>query len=166
MGKFDSVGNLVTAPESLKTLYLEHYRKRLEHRPIRDEYSEIFEKKVALWELRFEMLQQNKSDSWSVMNLRNTLKSLKKNKSRDPNGLINEVFSERVMGKDLEYAVLQFINGVKREFFIPHKLQMANITTIYKKKGSKNNLENDRGIFSLSVFRKIIDRLVYQENTP
>ena len=100
------------------------------------------------------------------MNLRNTLKSLKKNKSRDPNGLINEVFSERVMGKDLEYAVLQFINGIKREFFIPHKLQMANITTIYKKKGSKNNLENDHGIFSLSVFRKIIDRLVYQENTP
>ena len=70
------------------------------------------------------------------------------------------------MGRDLEAALLQLINGVKREFVIPFKMQMANITTIYKKKGSKNNLENDRGIFTLSVFRKIIDILVYQEKYP
>ena len=43
---------------------------------------------------------------------------------------------------------------------------MANITTIYKKKGSRNLLENDRGIFTLSVYRKIIDRLVYREKYP
>ena len=45
-------------------------------------------------------------------------------------------------------------------------MEMSNITTIYKKKGSKHDLENDRGIFGLSVFRKIIDNLVYQEKYP
>ena len=31
---------------------------------------------------------------------------------------------------------------------------------------SKHSLESDRGIFSLSVFKKIIDRLIYQEKYP
>ena len=35
-----------------------------------------------------------------------------------------------------------------------------------KKKGSKHSLESDRGIFGLSVFKKIIDRLIYQEKYP
>ena len=43
---------------------------------------------------------------------------------------------------------------------------MSNITTIYKKKGSKHDLENDRGIFGLSVFKKIIDKLIYQQKYP
>ena len=43
---------------------------------------------------------------------------------------------------------------------------MFNITTIYKKKGSKHNLEKDRGVFGLSVFKKIIDKLIYQEIYP
>ena len=43
---------------------------------------------------------------------------------------------------------------------------MSNITTIYKKKGSKHSLESDRGIFGLSVFRKIIDGLIYKEKYP
>jgi hypothetical protein len=43
---------------------------------------------------------------------------------------------------------------------------MSNITTIYKLKGSKNSLDSDRGIFGLSVFRKIIDNLIYQEKYP
>ena len=37
---------------------------------------------------------------------------------------------------------------------------------MYKKKESKHNLENDRGIFGLSVFKKIIDKLIYQEMYP
>ena len=43
---------------------------------------------------------------------------------------------------------------------------MSNITTIYKKKGSKHELENDRGIFGLSLFKKIIDKLIYKEKYP
>ena len=45
-------------------------------------------------------------------------------------------------------------------------MEISNITTIYKKKVPKHDMENDRGIFGLSVFRKIIDNLVYQEKYP
>ena len=116
--------------------------------------------------MRFEYLKENKSEIWSIKHLRSTLKSLKSNKTRDPSGLINELFKPPVIGQDLENAVLQLVNGIKREYFVPFPLQMSNITTIYKKKGSKHNLENDRGIFGLSVFKKIIDKLIYQEMYP
>ena len=43
---------------------------------------------------------------------------------------------------------------------------MSNITTIYKPKGSRRDLESDRGIFGLSVFKKIIDSLIYKEKYP
>ena len=33
-------------------------------------------------------------------------------------------------------------------------------------KGSKHDLESDRGIFGLSVFQKIIDGLIYKEKYP
>ena len=71
-----------------------------------------------------------------------------------------------MIGLKLENALLRLVNGMGREFFIPEKIQLANITTIHKKKGSKNILENDRGIFTLSVYRKIVNRLVYQEKYP
>ena len=120
----------------------------------------ILIKKVSLWQLRFDHLKSCQTNDW------NSLKSLKTNKCRDRNGLLNELFKPAVIGSDLEKALLQFVNGVKREYYVPEKMQMANITTIYKKKGSKKLLDNDRGIFTLSIYRKIIDRLVYQEKYP
>ena len=62
--------------------------------------------------------------------------------------------------------MLNLINGIKSEYFIPKSVEMSNITTIWKLKGSKNSLESDRGIFGLSLFRKIIDKIIYQEKYP
>ena len=39
-----------------------------------------------------------------------------------------------------------------------------NITSIYKKKGSRLLLENDRGIFIQNIFKKILDKLIYYDN--
>ena len=166
MGKLDEVGNLVTVPSALRSLYLNHYQERLKHKKIKDEYIENYDKKVLLWDLRYDYLKENKSNDWTEENLELALKSLKSNKTRDPSGYINELFKQPVIGQDLKIALLSLVNGIKKEFYTPFTMQMANITTIYKKKGSKHLLENDRGIFILSVFRKIIDRLIYQELYP
>ena len=166
MGKLDNKGNLVTTPSALKKMYLDHYCDRLRHRKIEEKFSENYEKKVELWRLRFDYLRETKTSDWSKESLEMALKSLKTNKTRDPSGYINELFKYPVIGHDLEIALLSLVNGVKSQFHIPEIMQMANITTIYKKKGPKNLLENDRGIFILSVFRKIIDRLIYQEYYP
>ena len=52
---------------------------------------------------------------------------------------------------------------MKTELHIPKMLQYANITTIWKKKGSRQDLNNDRGIFVVSVMRMILDSLIYQD---
>ena len=46
---------------------------------------------------------------------------------------------------------------------MPTFMQLSNITTLYKNKGSRFDMDNDRGIFILTVFRKIFDRLIYND---
>ena len=101
-----------------------------------------------------------------MQDLDKVLKKLKTNKTRDPHGLINELFKPGVIGLDLKLAILNLFSGIKLEFFLPNFLQFANITTIYKKKGSRQDLNNDRGIFVVSVLRMILDSLIYEEKYP
>ena len=68
---------------------------------------------------------------WTVEDLTKVLKGLKNNKTRDPQGLINEIFKPGVLGNDLKLAMLDLFNDIKKEKKIPKFLQLANITTIY-----------------------------------
>ena len=89
------------------------------------------------------------------------LKGLKNNKCIDPVGMINEIFKNGCIGQDLKEALLLLFNGIKDTQVIPPIMTLANITTIFKNKGSRLDLENDRGIFILTVMKKILDRLIY-----
>ena len=62
--------------------------------------------------------------------------------------------------------MLDLFNTIKQEQKLPKFLQFANITTIYKKKGSPQEMNNDRGIFVVSVMRMILDSLIYDEKYP
>ena len=53
-----------------------------------------------------------------------------------------------------------------REHFSPQEVLMSDITCIYKKKRSRMDMENDKGIFGLSIFKKMIDKLIYLEKYP
>ena len=65
-----------------------------------------------------------------MQDLEKILKKMKTNKTRDPHGLINEIFKPGVVGCDLKEAILDLFNGVKSYFFLPKFRQFANITTI------------------------------------
>ena len=39
----------------------------------------------------------------------------------------------------------------------------ANISTIYKGKGSKMDMKNDRGVFGVNILRYILDKLIYND---
>ena len=41
---------------------------------------------------------------------------------------------------------------------------MANITSIYKKKGDSSSLNNYRGIFTLMTVRSILEKIMYNDN--
>ena len=54
-------------------------------------------------------------------------------------------------------------NKSKDECEIPEFMELSNISSIYKSRGSRNDLNNDRGIFNVTNVRSIIDKLVYTD---
>ena len=162
VGKKDMSGKLVTNYEGLKSLYLKTYIHRLRNRPIKNEYQEIKYRKEELFKLRLFLAKSKISEPWTMNDLVECLNELKGGKARDPNGWANEIFSNKVAGEALKISMLKLFNKMKTENYIPEFIKNADVTTIYKGKGEKYNLENDRGIFLVSIFRSILMRLIYK----
>ena len=163
MAKYDSMGNLITSHAALKDLYLTTYQNRLQHREMKTEYMDIYFLKSELWKSRLENMRKIKTPPWTIKQLEAVLKSLKNNKSMDPNGMVNEVFKNGYIGSDLQEALLTMFNEVKSRHFIPNFMLLQNITTIFKSKGSRLDMNSDRGIFLLTIMKKILDKLIYND---
>ena len=164
MAKKDENGLLITSPNLLKDLYLRTYKHRLRQRDIKPELMDILFLKTELWESRLDELLLKKSSPWSSDDLDKVLKSLKNNKTRDPVGMINEIFKPGCAGKDLKLALLHLFNGIKANQFIPEYMNLSNITTIFKNSKSKLNMDSERGIFILTSLKRILDKLLYFDN--
>merc|ERR1712015_417561 len=55
------------------------------------------------------------------------------------------------------------LNEIKRQQKIPETIELANITSFYKGKGQKNKMDNERGVFGVTVFRYILDKMIYND---
>ena len=163
MAKQDKKGNVITAPALLRNLYLETYVERLSHREMKPEFNDIFEMKTTLWRWQCDSMKTKKSEKWQTEDIDKVLKNLKNNKSRDPQGYINEIFKPNVCGKNLSDSLLLLANEIKAELKFPEFMQLANVTTIFKSKGSRMCLDSDRGIFVTSVLKRVIDGLIYND---
>ena len=53
---------------------------------------------------------------------------------------------------------------MKEQNYIPEFMRKAHVTTIYKGKGDKFDLVNERGIFLVTVLRSILMKLIYMDN--
>ena len=100
-----------------------------------------------------------------MSNLTKALSDLKKNKSRDHAGYINEIFKEEVCGTDLKKSLLVMLNSLKLKKIIPEFMNFSNITTV-PKRGSLSELDNERGIFRVDIVRSILMRLMYNDKYP
>ena len=96
-------------------------------------------------------------------NLELVLRQLKNNKSRDPLRWANELFKPNNAGKDLKLAILRMMNEIKRQQTVPDIIKRCNITSIYKKKGSRKDFSNYRGIFRVTILRSILDKFIYND---
>jgi hypothetical protein len=75
--------------------------------------------------------------------------------------MINEVFKIGCAGDDLKIALLELLNGSKCNQLIPEFMNLSNITTLYKPKGSRLSLNSERGIFILTSLKRILDKQIY-----
>ena len=71
------------------------------------------------------------------------------------------MFSTEVAGTQLKLSMLMLLNKMKHENYIPEFIRLADVATIYKGKGEKCDLVNDRGIFLVTIFRSILMSLIY-----
>ena len=100
------------------------------------------------------------SPDWTMSDLEEAFKNLKRNKSRDFEGYLNEIFKLDVFGDNLKDSLLLMLNMLKKKKLIPIFLNYCNITTV-PKRGSKTELKNERGIFRTPILRYILMRLIY-----
>ena len=115
---------------------------------------------------RLKEAQSVRTPDWPLQQLEIVLKQLKNKKSRDPLGLANELFKPINAGGDLKIAVLKLMNEIKRTQKVPEVLNFCNITSLYKNKGSRKDIENYRGIFRVTILRSILDKLIYNDEDP
>ena len=85
---------------------------------------------LELWKFVLDDMNRIKTKDWTESDLEKALKSMKKNKTRDPHDLINELFKEGIMGKDMKLALLSVFNQIKRDQKLPTALKFANITSL------------------------------------
>ena len=85
----------------------------------------------------------------------------KPNKARDIHGHVYEVFKNG--GRDLKLSLLKMFNLTRRFQEYPDILQLSSIKSIYKLKGRKDDLNNDRGVFNVVKIRSLLDKLIYND---
>ena len=161
VGKRNKSGKMVTEHTELKQLYLKTYKTRLRNRPIKEKLSDVQIMKNQLFEARLKIASENKSKAWELKDLDAALKALKTDKARDPHGWVNELFKDGVAGHNLKLSLLHMFNKMKETNEIPEFVRLADISTIYKGKGPKTELINERGIFVVTILRNILMKLIY-----
>ena len=164
VGKKNKHGHIVTNHKELRKLYLETFIWRLRKRPSHPKMVNLHTAKENMFQTILKLCKMTPSNPWDMKDLEVVLKSLKRNKCRDPHGLVNEIFSTNVAGTHLKTSLLMLFNDIKKNQQIPKFMKIANISAIYKGKGPMNDLKNERGIFLVSIYRSILMKLLYNDN--
>ena len=103
--KYDEKGNLICDKKGLLSLYQNEYYNRLLQKAPEKEYTELQYLKEYLFNIRFEVSKLMKSKDCTSEQLLKVCSSLKNGKSRDPNGLIYELFKNQYSGPDVRSSL-------------------------------------------------------------
>ena len=160
----DKQNNKISDPEGIKQLCLDEILERLRHRKIHPDLRELQRLKEILCQKRIDIAKHIKSKQWNMKELEKVLNSLQKRKCRDPQGFINELFKNASAGTDLKQSLLDMLNKTKDTLVIPDIMTIVNILMIPKPgKKSLSIIQNQRGIFLLSVLRTIIMKMLLKD---
>ena len=159
----DRKGNILTSSKAIEERALEVLSDRLKPNEMKEDLKDLEDETNKLCEIRMKMCKMNKTEPWDREDLNEVLKQLQNEKSRDAEGLANEIFKKNAAGDDLFEAVLRLMNLIKKKQVFPKALEKCNITFIHKKK-SKQDFSNYRGVFRVTILRSILDRLIYNSS--
>ena len=160
----DRKGNMITNPDGIKKLCLDEMVERLRHRNMNPKLIQLQVMKEILCKKRLEGAKHMKSEAWTISVLEAVLKTLQKGKCRDPQGFINELFKIDALGSDLKNSILYMLNKTKDTLIIPDMMKTVNVAMLPKPaKPGLHDVENQRGVFLISVFRSILMKLLLKD---
>ena len=164
--KKDVTNRLITDPSGLKQLYMETFTYRLRERPAKESYSELSELQESLLRKRLLISRLRKTPQWTEKDVIAVMKALKTNKSKDPHGMINELFKLPNAGADLIKSITVLMNRIKDQCYIPEFIRFKNVSAMYKNRGSRLDLDNDRGIMTTTILNSILQKLIHKDIYP
>ena len=126
-------GKIVSSKSDIKNLLATEYRNRLRSRPYLNDLIATKLRRKKLFNLKLKLAELNKTPIWTMKDLERALDDLKRNKSRDSEGLVNEIFKNDVIGSDLKQSLLLLYNSIKKE----------NFTSKFIKQCEYNNLAEE-----------------------
>ena len=132
----------------------------------KESYSELSELQESLLRKRLLISRFRKTPQWTEKDVLAVMKTLKTNKSKDPHGMINELFKLPNAGSDLIKSITVLMNRIKDQCYIPEFIRFKNVSAIYKNRGSRLDLDNDRGIMRTTILNSILQKLIYKDIYP
>ena len=154
-------GQLITNPNELKSVYLEHFAFRMRNRPIISELNNYAKDIKVQMNNILNVTKHENSPDWTCQDLDRVLRSLKSSQSPDTMNLVNEIFMMKNIGGNLKMSLLNLFNLMKNNQFIPDFLKDVYITSIPKKLKDPLNLSSERGIFLVPKLRALLSKLIY-----
>ena len=160
----DPSGKLIISQKDIQKETMSYYTNILKNRDIKEGLEEHQKEKEDLCKLWMEYTKTVKTPPWSRSDICKALKGLKRKKPRDPTNIANELFDPEIAGEDLIDAIRKLMNRIKTDLIFPECLQLCNISSIYKRKGSINEFPSYNGIFRVQTIRNILELLLYYDS--
>ena len=90
------------------------------------------------------------------------LKTSKRGKARDPEGVVRELFRPNMIGSDRKQSLFHLLNRIKESGVFPKFMRKATIITIPKKAKYRLHHKNEIGIFLVNIIRGIFMKFLFK----
>ena len=151
-------GDEICGDNAIKEAYRQEFLKRLRHNKIDDKYANYEVLTNLLCELYATAAKSMLSPDFTFEEAMTAIKSLRNKKAPGCDQVTNEILKNA--GDGLVEEMVEVINNIKKSSKSPDEWNKVLITTLFKKKGSKKDLINYRGVFLTSCISKLCEKLI------
>ena len=166
-GMLNDEGIMVTKEEEIKKVYTQFYENLFKPETIdheierRNNYLINIIKTLAKHESKKE---KNKIENQvNKEEIEDKINKLKKKRTNDSQGINNILIKNA--GRDFIDSLVIFFNEIRNYQEIPVEWEELLVKSIYKNKGSKNEMDNRRGLFMTSIISKLYEKIILDRNS-